>query len=61
MLILSRKLGQVIVIDEVVKITVLRIRGDQVRLGIEAPRDIAVDRLEVWNQIHGVKEPSPSQ
>ena len=47
MLILSRKLNQQIVIGDDITVTVVRIRGDEVRLGIEAPDDTAVDRLEV--------------
>jgi carbon storage regulator len=47
MLVLSRKTGQEIVIGDNIRITVVAVRGEQVRLGIEAPRDVAVDRQEV--------------
>jgi carbon storage regulator len=47
MLILTRKVGQVIRIGEQVSVTVVAVRGDQVRLGIDAPKDIAVDREEI--------------
>ena len=47
MLVLTRKVNQSIVIGEDVRIVVVAIEGDQVRLGIEAPRDVAVDRSEV--------------
>ena len=48
MLILSRKLDEDIVIGGVVTIRVVEIRGDKVRLGVDAPRGVAVDRREVW-------------
>lgn len=50
MLVLSRKKNESIVIaDRVVTVTIVEIRGDNVKLGIEAPDDIPVDRLEVWH------------
>ncbi|HHX38839.1 MAG TPA: carbon storage regulator CsrA [Armatimonadetes bacterium] len=51
MLILSRKAGQGVVIGEEVEITVLEVRGDVVRLGIHAPREVSVHRTEVYLQI----------
>ena len=53
MLVLSRKKNESIVINNDIKIVVVEIRGDKVRLGIEAPRDIEVHREEVYKQIHG--------
>ncbi len=47
MLVLSRKLNEAIVIDDVVRVTVLAIKGDRVRLGIEAPRHVPVNRAEI--------------
>jgi carbon storage regulator len=47
MLILTRNIDQTIVIGPDVTVTVLGVKGQQVRLGIEAPRDTAVDRQEV--------------
>lgn len=47
MLILARKKDQQIVIGGQIVITVVEIRGDKVRLGIEAPKDVRVDRKEV--------------
>ncbi len=47
MLVLSRKKLESIVIDEQIIITVVEIRGDKVRLGIEAPRDISIKRCEL--------------
>jgi carbon storage regulator len=51
MLVLSRKKGETIVIDGTINITVVDVRGDKVRIGIEAPRDVAVHRQEVHEAI----------
>jgi carbon storage regulator len=53
MLVLSRKLNQAIMIGENVKITVVEIREDHVRLGITAPREVPVYREEVYEKIKG--------
>ena len=47
MLVLSRRIGERLVIDDNIIVTVVEIRGGQVRLGIEAPREIPVRREEV--------------
>lgn len=47
MLVLSRKLNEAVIINDTVRVTVIGIKGDRVRLGIEAPRDVSVDRGEV--------------
>lgn len=51
MLILSRKINEKIKIGETITITILEIRGDQVKVGVEAPRDIKVFRQEVYEAI----------
>jgi carbon storage regulator len=51
MLVLSRKKNESIVIDDRVVITVVEIRGDKVRLGIEAPRDVAIHRQEIYEAL----------
>ena len=51
MLILSRKIGQRIVIAGDIEITVVDVRGEQVRIGITAPRSIAVHRKELLEQV----------
>ena len=55
MLVLSRKKNESIVINNDVVITIVEIRGDKVRLGIVAPRDVPVHREEVYEAIHGTK------
>jgi carbon storage regulator len=47
MLVLSRKIGEQIIIGDNVRVTVLRVNGDEVRLGIAAPDDIVVRREEI--------------
>lgn len=51
MLVLSRKKNEAIVISDEIKIVVVDIRGDKVRLGIEAPKVIPVHRQEVYDAI----------
>ncbi|MFQ5481686.1 MAG: carbon storage regulator CsrA [Nitrospinaceae bacterium] len=51
MLVLTRKIGESIKINEDVKITVIDIKGKNIRLGIEAPRETKVYREEVFNKI----------
>lgn len=57
MLVLSRKKNESIVINDEIIITVVEVRGDKVRLGIQAPREVPVHRSEVYAAIHG-EEPS---
>src|SRR5688572_2295380 len=52
MIVLSRKRNESIVINSNIVVTVIEIRGDKVRLGIEAPRDCSVHRQEVWAALH---------
>lgn len=47
MLVLSRKINQSIVINGDIKVVVIDIRGDKVRLGVDAPEEVAVDREEI--------------
>lgn len=51
MLVLSRRLGETLIIGDDIKITVLGISGNQVRLGIAAPKDVSVHREEVYRRI----------
>lgn len=51
MLVLTRKLGESIAIDDHIKIVVVQIKGKQVRLGIKAPRDTKIHREEVYTAI----------
>jgi carbon storage regulator len=51
MLVLTRKVHQSIVIGEGIEVVVLEVRGEQVRIGIRAPKDVAVHRKEIYDQI----------
>ena len=51
MLVLSRKRNESIVINDNVTVTIVDIRGDKVRVGIEAPKEIPVHRLEIYDAI----------
>lgn len=56
MLILTRKVGETICIGEDVEITTLGIKGNQVRMGISAPKSVSVHRKEIYDRIHGTDE-----
>lgn len=51
MLVLSRKVGESVVIGDNVTVTILEVRGDIVRVGIDAPRSVAVHRAELLEQL----------
>ena len=53
MLVLTRKVGQSIVIGDEIEVVVLEVRGEQVRVGIRAPKNVSVHRKEVYEQIQG--------
>lgn len=52
MLILTRCIGETIVIGHDVALTVLGVKGNQVRVGVKAPRDVPVHREEIYDRIH---------
>lgn len=52
MLVLTRKLGQSIVIGDEVEVVVLEVRGEQVRIGIRAPKTVSVHRKEIYEQVN---------
>ncbi|MCL5974236.1 MAG: carbon storage regulator CsrA [Gammaproteobacteria bacterium] len=51
MLILTRRVGEVLVIDDDIKVYILGVKGNQVRIGIDAPDDISVHREEIYKLI----------
>ena len=61
MLILTRKVGESLIIGDHIITTVLNIKGNQVRLGVDAPREITVHREEVYNRIQEEKEQEKEQ
>ena len=56
MLVLSRKVNETVCIGEDVQLTILSIRGDRVRVGISAPRDVPVHRFEIYELINNLKK-----
>jgi len=55
MLILTRRVGETLVIGDDVSITVLGVKGNQVRIGIKAPKDVSVHREEIYERIQHEK------
>ncbi len=53
MLVLTREVGQTIVIGNDIRITVVQVKGEQARIGIDAPRSVPVNRLEVFEELEG--------
>lgn len=51
MLILTRRIGETLKIGDNVDVTILSVRGNQIRIGINAPRDVAVHREEIYTRI----------
>ncbi len=52
MLILTRRVGETLMIGDDVSVTVLSVKGNQVRLGVNAPKDVGVHRKEIYDRIH---------
>ena len=60
MLILTRRVGESVVIGEDVTVTVLGVKGNQVRIGINAPKTVAVHREEIFERIKREQQGEPS-
>ena len=51
MLILTRRVGEAVMIGDDITVTVLRVKGNQVRIGVNAPKSVSVQREEIFNRI----------
>ena len=61
MLILTRRMGESLVIGDNITITVLGVKGNQTRLGVDAPRDVSVHREEILNRIKSDNPPEEGE
>ena len=61
MLILTRRVGETLMIGDNVTVTVLRVKGNQVRLGVNAPKDVSVHREEIFERIQNETDESSDE
>lgn len=59
MLILTRRVGETLMIGDDITVTVLSVKGNQIRIGVNAPRELPVHREEVYERIRSTEQPRP--
>ncbi|EOS8792453.1 carbon storage regulator CsrA [Pseudomonas aeruginosa] len=60
MLILTRRVGETLMVGDDVTVTVLGVKGNQVRIGVNAPKEVAVYREEIYQRIQKEKDQEPN-
>ena len=61
MLILTRRVGETLMVGDDVTVTVLGVKGNQVRIGVNAPKDTPVHREEIYQRIQAEKQEAPEE
>ncbi len=61
MLILTRRVGETLMVGDEVTVTVLGVKGNQVRIGVNAPKDVAVHREEIYQRIQSERGVTPAE
>ncbi|OZG72897.1 carbon storage regulator [Hahella sp. CCB-MM4] len=61
MLILTRRVGETLMVGDDVTVTVLGVKGNQVRIGVNAPKEVAVHREEIYQRIQREKSPNAGE
>jgi len=59
MLILTRKVGETVIVGNDVTVTVVGVKGNQIRIGISAPKNVSIHREEIYERIRRAQHPAP--